>query len=66
MPPVRRKGLKVVVRAGSSALYLRGTVRGQRIFESVGTDDPELAEEARAARESGAVPWCRSRHQTAR
>ena len=52
MPPARRKGLRVVSRAGTRTLYLRGTVRGQRVFESAGTDDPDLAEEARAAREA--------------
>lgn len=51
MPP-RRAGLKVISRKGTTTLYLRGTVRGLRIFESAGTDDPDLAEEARAAREA--------------
>jgi integrase len=48
----RRPGLEVVSRPGTSALYLRGTVRGQRVFESTGTDNPALAEEARAAKEA--------------
>lgn len=52
MPRKQRAGLRVVKRAGTSTLYLRGTVRGQRIFESAGTDIEALAEEARAARET--------------
>ncbi len=48
----RRHGLRVVSRAGTRVLYLRGAVRGQRVYESAGTDDPELAEEARSAREA--------------
>ncbi len=48
----RRPGLTVVQRKGTSALYLRGSVRGIRVFKSPGTDDPELAEEARATREA--------------
>lgn len=47
-----RPGLQVVQRPGRTALYLRGTVRGISVFESAGTDDPALAEEARAAREA--------------
>lgn len=47
-----RQGLKVVSRKGTTALYLRGTVRGVSIFESTGTDRSELAEEARATREA--------------
>jgi integrase len=47
-----RRGLAVVSRPGTRILYLRGTVRGCRVFESTGTDDPGLAEEARAAREA--------------
>lgn len=46
------QGLRVVTRAGTGALYLRGTVRGTRVFESAGTDNPVLAEEARATREA--------------
>lgn len=46
------RGLKVVSRKGTSTLYLRGTVRGVRVFETTGTDRPELAEEARATREA--------------
>jgi hypothetical protein len=41
--------LRVVQRAGTSALYARGTVRGRSVFQSLGTDDPGLAEEACAA-----------------
>ena len=54
MPKQRRTrpGLEVVSRPGTQSLYLRGTVRGQRIFESAGTDNPKLAEEARATREA--------------
>jgi len=54
MPKERksRPGLEVISRPGTRALYLRGTIRGQRIFESTGTDDPALAEEARATREA--------------
>lgn len=44
--------LKVVTRPGTSVLWLRGTVRGRSIFESTGTNDPGLAEEARATREA--------------
>ena len=50
--PRRSPGLRVVAREGSASLYLRGTVRGSRVFESAGTGDPRLAEEARAAREA--------------
>ncbi len=53
MPTSRRSpGLAVVRRAGTSQLYLRGTIAGRRIYESLGTDSPALAEEARAAREA--------------
>jgi integrase len=48
----KRPGLTVVTRAGTKALYLRGTIRGHRIFESAGTDSPQLAEEARSTREA--------------
>lgn len=48
----RRPGLRVVARSGSATLYVRGTVRGQRVFESTGTADPERAEEWRAKREA--------------
>ncbi len=44
--------LKVVSRAGTDRLYLRGTVRGQSIFESAGTSDPQKAEAYRAKREA--------------
>lgn len=46
--------LKLVRRPDSSLLWIVGTVRGQRVRESSGTDDPRLAEEARAARENAA------------
>lgn len=52
MPKERTTGLRIVERKGRAALYLRGTVRGISIFESLGTDDRALAEEARAAREA--------------
>lgn len=44
--------LKIVKRKGTDALYLRGTVRGQGIFESTGTADPKQAEAIRAKREA--------------
>jgi integrase len=44
--------LKVVKRPGTSSLWIVGTVLGQRIRESAGTDNPSLAEERRAAREA--------------
>ena len=47
-----RQGLRVISRKGTTALYLRGTVRGSRVYESTGTDSRELAEEARAKREN--------------
>ena len=43
--------LRIVSRAGTSILYLRGTVRGKAVFESTGTGDPRLAEAARIKRE---------------
>lgn len=43
--------LKVVQRDGSNVLYIRGTVRGQSVFESTGTADPERAEGFRVRRE---------------
>jgi integrase len=48
----KRPGLRVISRPGSNALYLRGVINGRRIFESTGTDSPQLAEEARAQREA--------------
>lgn len=44
--------LKIVKRKGTDALYLRGTVRGQGVFESTGTSDPKQAEAIRAKREA--------------
>lgn len=44
--------IKVVPRHGTSTLYLRGTIRGQRVFESTGTSDEERAEIIRAKREA--------------
>jgi integrase len=43
--------LRTVARKGSPTLYLRGTVRGQSVYESTGTSDRRLAEELRAHRE---------------
>lgn len=43
--------LKVVTRKASPHLYLRGTVRGEPIYESTGTDEPEAAEAIRIQRE---------------
>lgn len=50
--------LKIVKRAGTEALYVRGTVRGQSVFESTGTADPAQAESYRARRD--AELWQRS------
>ena len=50
--------LKIVSRAGTEALYVRGTVRGQSVFESTGTADPGQAEAYRVKRE--AELWQRS------
>lgn len=44
--------LKLVTRAGSDQWYVRGTVRGRRVFETTGTSDRRLAEEIRAKREA--------------
>lgn len=44
--------LKLVRRPGSDQIYVRGTVRGQSVFESTGTSDPERAEGYRARREN--------------
>jgi integrase len=44
--------LRIVSRPGRSVLYVRGTVRGQSVFESAGTDDPKRAEAYRAKREA--------------
>jgi integrase len=54
MPPIRKTGtgLQVVSRPGRTTLYLRGTIRGKSVYESTGTADPVLADEARAAREA--------------
>ena len=46
--------LKVVTRPGTRILWLSGSVRGQRIRESAGTDNRALADEKRAAREASA------------
>ncbi|MBS1054808.1 tyrosine-type recombinase/integrase [Gluconobacter kondonii] len=44
--------LKVYKRTDSEKLYVRGTVKGQSIYESTGTADPRQAEEYRAKREA--------------
>lgn len=44
--------LKVIKRPGSPIWYLRGTVRGQVVFETTRTDDREAAEILRIKRES--------------
>lgn len=45
--------LKVVSRKGAKHLYIRGRVRGSsRIFETTGTDDPQIAEAIRIKREN--------------
>ena len=44
--------IRIYARPGRNALYLRGTVRGQRVFESTGTNDPAVAEEIRIKREA--------------
>lgn len=50
--PPRRPGLRVVRREGSASFYLDGTIGGKRFRESLGTDDPVFAEQARAQRET--------------
>lgn len=44
--------LKLVQRKGSDFYYIRGTVRGQSLFESTGTRDREVAEAIRIKTES--------------
>jgi len=44
--------LRLGRRPGSPYLWVSGTVRGQRLRESTGTDDPALAEEYRSKREA--------------
>jgi integrase len=45
-------GLKVITRAGTNMLYIRGSVRGRSIYQSAGTANSALAEEARAVLEA--------------
>jgi integrase len=45
-------GIKAVKRPGTSVFYARGTVRGQRVYESTGTADPEQAKAYCALREA--------------
>ena len=47
-----RKGLILTRRKGNDTWYIRGTVRGQTVFESTGTADTGRAEAARALREA--------------
>lgn len=54
--------LKVVKRPGRPYLYVRGTVRGQTVFESTETADPQKAEGYRIKRESEL--WDRAVHGT--
>lgn len=44
--------LRLSRRAGSPYLWITGTVLGQRVRESAGTDNPRLAEERRSTREA--------------
>lgn len=44
--------LKLVRRKASAHFYIRGTVRGQRVFETAGTDDEAAAEAVRIRREN--------------
>jgi integrase len=43
--------LKLFQRKGSANWYLRGTLRGVRVYESCGTDEKTVAEEIKAKRE---------------
>jgi integrase/recombinase XerD len=44
--------LKLTKRAGSDHWYVRGTVRGESVFETTGTDDKKAAEQIRIKREA--------------
>lgn len=44
--------LKIITRGNSKTFYIRGTVRGQSVFESTGTTNAEQAEAYRAKREA--------------
>lgn len=44
--------LRVIRRKGTRILWITGTIEGRRIRESIGTDNPELAEIKRAEREA--------------
>ncbi|MFT8956678.1 MAG: site-specific integrase, partial [Gluconobacter oxydans] len=44
--------LKLFKRGRSETYYVRGTVKGQSVYESSGTSDPQQAEEYRAKREA--------------
>lgn len=51
MPRAATNGLKVVTRPGTAQLWIRGTIRGRRVYESAGTADAGIAEQVRRARE---------------
>ncbi|MHC2299197.1 tyrosine-type recombinase/integrase [Rhizobium mongolense] len=44
--------LKLITRPGSENYYIRGTIRGQSVFESTGTSDRRTAEEIRIKAEA--------------
>ncbi len=44
--------LKLIQRSGSENFYIRGTVRGQSVFESTGTSDRKVAEDIRIKAEA--------------
>ena len=44
--------LRLTRRNGSDHWYIRGTVRGQSVFETTGTDDKEAADAIRIGREA--------------
>lgn len=43
--------LRLVRRGGTRHFYIRGTIRGIRVWETSGTDDPKIAEAVRIKRE---------------
>lgn len=51
MPRAATNRLQVVTRTGTAQLWIRGTIRGRRIYESAGTTDAGVAEQVRRARE---------------
>lgn len=44
--------LKIVKRVRSETYYVRGTIKGQNIYESTGTSDSRHAEEYRSKRDA--------------